>query len=103
MNSRTLFLAERSGRRSCRQPAFIRQDWSLSVSRTPQPSSGCCHRLIGLGATEVVPEVFESGLALAEEVLSQLDLATEQTRAKVYALRNQRYGKRTGPQGDHST
>ena len=71
------------------------------VVRVPDDSHR--DRLIGLGATEVVPEVFESGLALAEEVLSQLDLATEQTRAKVYALRNQRYGKRMGPQADHST
>lgn len=71
------------------------------VVRVPDDSHR--DRLIALGATEVVPEVFESGLALAEEVLSQLDLATAQTRAKVYALRDKRYGKRVAPQADQTT
>lgn len=48
-------------------------------------------RLLQLGATEVIPEVFESGLSLAEETLRQLELPTEQTHAKVGALRSKRY------------
>lgn len=48
--------------------------------------------LIKLGAAEVVPEVFESGLSLAEATLRQLGVSEEQTRAKTNALRNTRYG-----------
>lgn len=60
------------------------------VVRVPDDS----HRphFLGLGATEVVAEVFESGLALAEEALRLLDIPVEKTRSKVNALRNQRYG-----------
>lgn len=60
------------------------------VVRVPDDS----HRphFLGLGATEVVAEVFESGLALAEEALRLLDIPVEKTRTKVNALRLQRYG-----------
>lgn len=48
-------------------------------------------RLTQLGATEVVPEVFESGLSLAEETLRQLGIAPEHVGAKVQALHKARY------------
>ena len=61
------------------------------VARVPDDSYR--DRFLELGATEVIPEVFESGLALAEEVMNQLDLPIEQTRAKVRALRERRYSR----------
>ncbi len=48
-------------------------------------------RLTQLGATEVVPEVFESGLSLAEETLRQLDIPVERSAATVKAIRAARY------------
>ena len=57
------------------------------------PDDSFRERFLGLGAAEVIPEVFEGGLALAEEVLNQLDLPIDQTRAKVRALREKRYGR----------
>ena len=62
------------------------------IVRVPDES----HRphFLGLGATEVVAEVFESGLALAEETLRLLDIPIDTARARVNARRNQRYGSR---------
>lgn len=48
-------------------------------------------RLLALGANEVIPEVFESGLALAEEVMLQLDIPIAKTHPKVQAARDARY------------
>lgn len=48
-------------------------------------------RLTQLGATEVVPEVFESGLSLAEETLRQLGIAPEHVGDKVKAVHKARY------------
>ena len=47
--------------------------------------------LLHLGATEVIPEVFESGLSMAEETMRHLEIPVERTRAKVNALRTKRY------------
>lgn len=48
-------------------------------------------RLLLLGATEVIPEVFESGLSLAEVTMRQLNIPMERTIAKVALLRQKRY------------
>lgn len=56
-------------------------------------------RLIELGATEVIPEVFESGLSIAEETMRQLGIPPERTHAKVQEIRNLRY--RRNDAGNH--
>lgn len=48
-------------------------------------------RLVRLGATEVIPEVFESGLSLAEVTMRQLNIPLERTIAKLALLRQKRY------------
>ncbi|MFZ9646378.1 MAG: cation:proton antiporter [Fluviibacter sp.] len=48
-------------------------------------------RFMHLGATEVIPEVFESGLGIAEETMRQLEIPPEKTSAKVEAIKKARY------------
>lgn len=48
-------------------------------------------RFVALGATEVIPEVFESGLGMAEETLRQLEIAPERIHTKVNEIKNARY------------
>jgi hypothetical protein len=52
---------------------------------------------MNLGATEVIPEVFESGLGIAEETIRQLEIPPEKTRAKVDAMKNARYNSAHSP------
>ena len=54
-------------------------------------------RFMNLGATEVIPEVFESGLGIAEETMRQLEIPPEKTRAKVDAMKNARYNSAHSP------
>ncbi|MFM8501172.1 MAG: cation:proton antiporter [Fluviibacter sp.] len=54
-------------------------------------------RFMNLGATEVIPEVFESGLGIAEETMRQLEIPPEKTRAKVDAIKNARYRSAHSP------
>lgn len=61
----------------------------LIVVRAPDDSFR--ERFVKLGATEVIPEVFESGLGIAEETMRQLEIPPEKTRAKVVAIKNARY------------
>ena len=63
------------------------------IVRAPDDSHR--ERFQQLGATEVIPEVFESGLSLAEETMRQLEFPVERTRAKVNALRSIRYQRMT--------
>lgn len=50
--------------------------------------------LKALGATEVIPEVFESSLSLAEETLRQLDVPLDRANEKIRALRAARYTRK---------
>ena len=52
-------------------------------------------RFMHLGATEVIPEVFESGLGIAEETMRQLEIPPEKTSAKVEAIKKARYRSST--------
>lgn len=61
----------------------------LIVVRAPDDSFR--DRFMSLGATEVIPEVFESGLGIAEETMRQLEIPPDKTRAKVNAIKNARY------------
>ncbi len=61
----------------------------LIVVRAPDDSFR--DRFVSLGATEVIPEVFESGLGIAEETMRQLEIPPDKTRAKVNAIKNARY------------
>lgn len=57
------------------------------------PDDSFRDRFMNLGATEVIPEVFESSLGIAEETLRQLGIPPEKTRATVDAIRSTRYRK----------
>lgn len=59
-------------------------------------------RLIALGASEVIPEVFESGLALAEEVMHQLNIPISKTQPKVQAIRDARYKRESEHASPHN-
>jgi len=55
------------------------------------PDDSFRDRFTSLGATEVVPEIFESGLSLAQEALRQLEIPIERTSIKVKQIREARY------------
>lgn len=55
------------------------------------PDDSFCDHFKALGATEVVPEIFESGLSLAQETLRQLGIPVERTSRKVKEIREAHY------------
>lgn len=55
------------------------------------PDDSYRDRFLHLGAAEVIPEVFESGLGIAEETMRQLEIPPENTRTKVDAIKKARY------------
>lgn len=62
------------------------------------PDDSFRKRFIELGACEVIPEVFESGLGIAEETMRQLEIPPERTRAKVSKIKNARYRRADAPE-----
>lgn len=62
------------------------------------PDDSYRKRFIELGASEVIPEVFESGLGIAEETMRQLQVPPERTRAKVSKIKSARYRRDCSPE-----